>query len=137
MLFVPMLEVGFILFFNVSLNRMRSLDDALSKLVVSYTPFQTLSQRWLLPVPESGMAFYAFSTCRTPAQLINTSLLLSHGLRLLFFLESQQNEFTLFSAVNTSLRRSNYSVCHIMSLYCTQCLQVCLPVLDLDCLRLA
>lgn len=37
----------------------------------------------------------------------------------------------------TSLHRSNYSVCHIMSLYCTRCLQVCLPVLDLDCLRLA
>lgn len=81
---MPALEVGIRSLLQGLPDLLRSPDNKFSKLVVFHTPFQTLSQPWLLPASLSGMAFYAFSTWTTSAQLINTLLPLSQGPRLPF-----------------------------------------------------
>lgn len=92
---MPALEVGIRSLLQGLPDRLRSLDNKLSKLVVFQTPFQTLSQPWLLPASPSGMAFYAFSPWTTSAQLVSTLPPLSHGP---FSLETQQNKFILLSS---------------------------------------
>lgn len=111
-------QVGINFFFSkVSSYEKRSLDRKLSKLSASHTPFQPLHPPWLLQLSASVRPSWALSTGRTQAQLMNTSLPLWHGPRLLFPQNPAEWDHAPLCSHN-SLCRPCSSSYHILSLDC-------------------
>lgn len=97
----PLLEVGLVFFFfspRFPLYQLRSHDSKLSILVISYTHFQTLNWTWLLPVPLFWNGFLCLLYLEPSSSADKYIISAVTGAQTPFFLDTQENEFTLLSA---------------------------------------